>query len=122
MKPQDKQVPSLDLGSQPFISALVEAPPPRGNRVIAVGLSTLGVRRSHCPPGTWVASVSFHPPSPQSPTSGSQETGIRLGQETGGGRLAAIRALQAEARASNCRKYIFLANIFSDKVVSMQQG
>ena len=89
-----------------------------------MGLSTLGVRRSHCLPGTWVAPASFHPPSPQSPesTSGSQETGIRLGQETGGGRLAAIRALQAEAKASNCRKYILLANVFSDKVVSMQQG
>ena len=85
-----------------------------------MGLSTLGVRRSHCLPGTWVAS-SVLPPTQPSVTD-LRFTGIRLGQETGGGRLAAIRALQAEAKASNCKKYILLANVFSDKVVSMQQG
>lgn len=72
---------------------------------------------------------SIHPALSQGPQAHRKR--VRQGQETrgqrgptgtGGGRLAGIRALQAGAKASNCKKYVFLASVFSDKVVSMQQG
>lgn len=139
MKPWDKQIPSLDLGSQPFISntenfshryqkhnvqieiehiflipglTLVSQAKallwPKLHPLEVTGplqwVSILGVRRSHCPPGTWVA-LSVLPALSRGPQA-HRKQGSGWGRNrrsawptgTEGGRLAGIRALRQGQR------------------------